>query len=83
MRHALITQLQKKAFPVQQSCRVLAVSCAGYYSAQSRPATPLLCKVGVHLNVAFGASQQSYGSSARHPPPVAQTRSVAKDRDGF
>ena len=62
MSYQLITQLHKKAVPVQQSCRVLSVSRAGYYSAQSRPAKPLLCKVGVHLKAAFTASQQSYGS---------------------
>jgi putative transposase len=60
--YALISQLQKKAVPVEQSCRVLSVSRAGYYSAQSRPAKPLLSKVGVHLKAAFTASQQSYGS---------------------
>jgi len=62
MSYALITQLQKKAVPVQQSCRVLAVSRAGYYSAQPGPAKPLLCKVGVHLKTAFATSQRSYGS---------------------
>lgn len=62
MSYQLITQLHKKAVPVQQSCRVLSVSRAGYYSAQFRPAKPLLCKVGVYLKAAFTASQQSYGS---------------------
>ena len=62
MSYALIERLQKKAIPIQQSCRVLGVSRAGYYSARSRPAKPLLCKVGVHLTAAFITSGQSYGS---------------------
>ena len=62
MSYALIEKLQKKAIPVQQSCRVLGVSRAGYYSARSRPAKPFLCKVGVHLKAAFITSGQSYGS---------------------
>ena len=40
----------------------MSVSRAGDYSAQSRPAKPLLCNVGLHLKPAFTASQQSYGS---------------------
>ena len=62
MSYALIEKLQNKAIPVQQSCRVLGVSRAGYYSARSRLAKPLLCKVGVHLKAAFITSGQSYGS---------------------
>ena len=34
MSYALITELQTKAIPVQQSCRVLSASRAGYYSKQ-------------------------------------------------
>lgn len=62
MSYQLITQLQKKAIAVKQSCRVLSVSRAAYYSARSRPVKPVLCRVGVHLKAAFAASQQSYGS---------------------
>ena len=62
MIYRLVEQLQKKAIPVQHSCRVLSVSRASYYNAQARPAKPLSCKVGVHLKAAFAASQQSYGS---------------------
>lgn len=62
MIYRLVEQLQKKAIPVQHSCRVLSVSRAGYYNAQARPAKPLSCKVGVHLKAAFATSQQSYGS---------------------
>lgn len=62
MIHQLILQLQKEAIPVQQSCRVLAVSRSGYYEAQRRSAKPLVCKTSVHLKAAFMASHQSYGS---------------------
>jgi putative transposase len=62
MSYQLIHQLQKEAIPVQQSCRVLAVSRSGYYAAQRRGAKPPVCKASVHLKAAFAASQQSYGS---------------------
>ena len=62
MSYQLIHQLRKEAIPVQQSCRVLAVSRSGYYSAQRRAAKPSVCKASVHLKAAFLSSQQSYGS---------------------
>ena len=62
MSYQLIHQLQKEAIPVQQSCRVLAVSRSGYYAAQRRAAKPSVCKASVHLKATFMASQQSYGS---------------------
>lgn len=62
MSYQLVHQLQKEAIPVQQSCRVLGVSRAGYYEARRRPAKPAVCKLSVHLKAAFLASQQSYGS---------------------
>jgi putative transposase len=62
MTYRLIHQLQKEAIPVQQSCRVLAVSRSGYYEAQRRITKPVVCKASVHLKAAFLASQQSYGS---------------------
>lgn len=62
MIHAVICQLQKKAIPVKQSCRVLNVSRSGFYQAQRRAARPALCKESVHLRAAFVASHQSYGS---------------------
>ena len=62
MSYQLIDQLQKKAIPVEHSCRVLALSRSGYYGARCRPAKPLLCRAGIHLKAAFTASQQTYGS---------------------
>lgn len=62
MIYQIVRQLQEKAIPVTQSCRVLAVSRSGYYEAQRRSAQPLLCKASVHLKAQFMASHQSYGS---------------------
>ena len=62
MIYEIVRRLQKEAFPVKQSCRVLAVSRSGYYEAQRRSAKPVLCKDSVHLKAAFAASHQSYGS---------------------
>ena len=40
MSYALIERLQKKAIPVQQSCRVLGVSRAGYAITAHDPVLP-------------------------------------------
>jgi len=60
--HRLIDELQKKAIPVTQSCRVLGVSRSGFYEARQRAEKPAICKAGVHVRGAFAASGQSYGS---------------------
>lgn len=60
--YRLVTELQMKAIPVQQSCRLLRMSRSGYYDARCRSAKPVLCKTRVHLKAAFVASRQSYGS---------------------
>jgi transposase InsO family protein len=62
MSYRLIDDLQKKAIPVSQSCRVLGVSRSGFYEARRRAAEPVFCKTSVHLRAAFMASHQSYGS---------------------
>ena len=62
MTHRLIDELQKKAVPVAQSCRVLGVSRSGFYEARRRSGKPAICKAGVHVRAAFAASGQSYGS---------------------
>jgi putative transposase len=58
----LIDELQKKAVPVAQSCRVLGVSRSGFYEARQRAEKSAICKAGVHVHAAFAASGQSYGS---------------------
>ena len=62
MSYRLVFELQTKAIPVEQSCRLLTVSRSGYYDSRHRSAKPLLCKAGIHLKAAFAASHQSYGS---------------------
>jgi putative transposase len=62
MSYRLIDDLQKKAIPVAQSCRVLGVSRSGFYEARRRAAKPVFCKTSVHVRAAFMASHQSYGS---------------------
>ena len=62
MIYQIISQMQKKAIPVQQSCRILGVSRSGYYEAKHRSAKQVFCKTSVHLKTAFMASHKSYGS---------------------
>ena len=63
MNYRLVRQLQEKAIPVQQSCRVLEVSRSGYYGAGQRAKRPpAVCATTVHLKSVFAASGHSYGS---------------------
>jgi putative transposase len=59
----LVEQLQQKAVPVNQLCRVLAVSRSGYYTARKRNQDlPAVCEASVQLKAAFAASGGAYGS---------------------
>jgi len=60
--YRLIDELQTKAVPVAQTCRLLGVSRAGFYEARRRAVAPTFCKASVHLRAAFMSSGQSYGS---------------------
>jgi transposase InsO family protein len=62
MSFRLIDELQMKAVPVAQTCRVLGVSRSGFYEARRRASTQNVCKTSVHVRAAFAASHQSYGS---------------------
>lgn len=62
MSYRLIDELQTKAVPVAQTCRLVGVSRAGFYEARHRAAAPTFCKASVHLRAAFISSGQSYGS---------------------
>lgn len=63
MKYRLIEQWQQEAQSVQQACRVLAVSRAGYYRYRKRLGRPLAHAASrVHLQAAFEASGRSYGS---------------------
>jgi len=60
--YRLVDELQTKAVPVAQTCRLLGVSRAGFYEAKRRAVAPIFCKTSVHLRAAFMSSGQSYGS---------------------
>jgi transposase InsO family protein len=60
--YRLINELQTKAVPVAQICRLLDVSRAGFYEAKRRSSGLTFCKASVHLRAAFMSSGQSYGS---------------------
>ena len=63
MSYRLIEQLQQKAMPAKQMCRVLEVSRSGYYAALRRTQRPpAVCETSVHLKSAFAASGGTYGS---------------------
>lgn len=63
MSYQLVAELQKKAVPVKQSCRVLDISRSGFYAAHRRALTaPAVCAVSVQLKAAFDASGRTYGS---------------------
>ena len=63
MSYWLVEELQKKAVPVSQACRVLQVSQSGYYAARMRSRqAPRICADSVHLKATFAASGRTYGS---------------------
>ena len=62
MSYRLVDELQTKAVPVAQTCRLLGVSRAGFYEAKRRASAPTICKASVHPRAAFVSSGQSYGS---------------------
>lgn len=63
MSFELVEQLQQKAVPVNQMCRVLSISRSGYYAARKRDQVqPAVCEASVHLKAAFAASGGAYGS---------------------
>ena len=62
MTWRLVRELQQKAIPVTQACRVLQVSRAGYYQQRQRGARKTDRVATVHLKAAFAASGNSYGS---------------------
>jgi putative transposase len=63
MSFQLVEQLQQKAVPVNQMCRVLGISRSGYYAHRRREQVPpVLCEASVHVKAAFAASGRAYGS---------------------
>ena len=74
----LVEQLQQKAVPVNQLCRVLALSRSGFYTAHKRAQVqPVVCEASVHMRAAFAASGGAYGSrrlrtAASTPAPLTR-----------
>ena len=63
MSFELVRQLQEKAVPVHQMCRMLEVSRSGYYATRRRGRVqPAVCEVSVQLKAAFAVSGGAYGS---------------------
>jgi len=57
MSFQLVEQLQQKAVPVNQVCRVLGISRSGFYAGRKRALLqPMVCEASVHLRAAFAAS---------------------------
>jgi len=56
--YRLIDELQTKAVPVAQTCRLLGVSRDWIFEAERRAAAPMFCKASVHLRAAFMSSGQ-------------------------
>lgn len=59
MSYRLVDELQLKAIPVVQVCRLLGVSRSGFYEARHRRASKLaICKASVHVRAAYMESGQ-------------------------
>lgn len=81
MSHALVEELQQKAVPVTQSCRVLGISRSGFYGARSRAqATPTVCATSVKLKAAFACSGHTYGSRRLRTALVTQGLAIGRHR---
>lgn len=80
MTYRLIHQLQQKAVPVKQACRVLTVSRAGYYQHQKRGPSEADTAATVRLQAAFAASGRSYGSRRLCQTLRAQGMSIGRYR---
>ena len=81
MSYQLVNQLQQKAVPVSQACRVLDVSPSGYYAARTRSRREAVtCAASVHLRAAFVASGRAYGSRRLCAALRQQSLSLGRQR---
>ena len=62
MIYRLVRQLQQKAIPVKQACRLLQVSRSGYYQYRQRGERDPDMATTVHLKAAFWESGRACGS---------------------
>jgi putative transposase len=82
MKFAFI-QAEKAVFPVTLLCRVLGVSRAGFYAAQSRPRSARACHdahLAVQIAAIHRASRRCYGSPRVHAELRAQGQCISRKR---
>ncbi len=82
MRVAVIAA-EKAAFPVRVLCRILAVSRAGFYAAQARPAaahTRRDQQLAVAIAAIHAETRQRYGSPRVHTELRARGQRVSRKR---
>jgi transposase InsO family protein len=82
VRFAFIA-VEKAAFPVTVLCRTLAVSRAGFYAAQARPAPGRArgdAQLTVEIAAIHGESRQRYGSPRVHAELRARGQGVSRKR---
>ncbi len=82
MRFAFIAA-EKAAFPVRVLCRILAVSRAGFYAAQARPAaahTRRDQQLAVAIAAIHAETRQRYGSPRVHTELRARGQRVSRKR---
>ncbi len=82
MRFAFI-QAEKATFPVTVLCRVLGVSRAGFYAAQSRPVPPRVtadARLAVQIAAIHRASRRCYGSPRVHAELRARGQGTSRKR---
>lgn len=66
--YRLVRQLQQKAIPVKQACRLLQASLSGYYQYRQRGERDLDMATTVHLEAAFWESGRLRQPSSNHCP---------------
>jgi transposase InsO family protein len=74
---------EKAAFPVRVLCRILAVSRAGFYAAQARPAaahTRRDQQLAVEIAAIHAETRQRYGSPRVHAELRARGQGVSRKR---
>lgn len=82
MKFAFIAA-EKAAFPVRVLCRILAVSRAGFYAAQARPAaahTRRDQQLAVEIAAIHAETRQRYGSPRVHAELRARGQGVSRKR---
>ena len=82
MKFAFI-QAEKATFPVTVLCRVLGVSRAGFYAAQSRPVPPRVtedARLAVQIAAIHRASRRCYGSPRVHAELRARGQCTSRKR---